>query len=355
MPHRTHNPTQQTMAAVERETEILGRALEALRKTTGLTVTVEQREQRYRDIWIDAHVRIKAKGAKKVLPVEIKRHLTTQTLGVALAQLERLPGKGMLIADYVNPNLAGRLRERDIPFADTAGNAYLNFPPVLIYVAGNRAAEPAGKPAQTRAFQPAGLRIVFALLCKPDLAGAPYRDIARTTGAALGTVGWVLNDLNALGYLIEMGKRGRRLVNREKLLHRWAAAYPEQLRPQHYKGRFAGPKPDWWRGAKLTLNAAWWGGEAAAAKDTGYLKPARVAVYIRGQTGEFLARNGLRKDPEGETEVLEAFWDPMLDTGGEMAPPLIAYADLLIGDDPRNLEMAKIIYDRHLAQLVRKD
>ncbi len=345
----------QTQAAVMLEAETLDRALNAITQTTGLTTVPVRRELPKKGLRVDAQVRIKGKGLNIVLPVEVKRNLTTQTVGAALAQLGNIPGKAMLMADYVNPRIAQRLRELDIPFADAAGNIYLNFPPVLIYVVGNRPVEPAGKPAPTRAFLPAGLKVVFALLCKPELADGTYREIATAAGAALGTVGWVINDLTALGYLVEMGNRGRRLIDRQKLLNRWAAAYPEQLRPQCYKGRYTGPQAQWWQQAALPKGKAWWGGEIAAAKDTGYLKPARAVIYARGVMGEVLARNGLRTDAGGDTEVLEAFWDPMFDTNDDMAPPLVVYADLLAGGDPRNLETAELIYERHLARLIREN
>jgi hypothetical protein len=44
----------------------------------------------------------------------------------------------MLVTDYVNPNMADRLKEMDLAFIDIAGNAYLNEPPVFVCIKGNR-------------------------------------------------------------------------------------------------------------------------------------------------------------------------------------------------------------------------
>ena len=42
--------------------------------------------------------------------------------------------------------------------------------------------------------------------------------MAREAGISLGAVNWIINDLKSLGYLVDFGARGRRLVNRKELL-----------------------------------------------------------------------------------------------------------------------------------------
>ncbi|MCU7861984.1 MAG: hypothetical protein KZQ86_19650, partial [Candidatus Thiodiazotropha sp. (ex Lucinoma kastoroae)] len=150
---------------------------------------------------------------------------------MAVHQLKRFPQKGLVVTDYVNPKMAERLKAMDMPFLDAAGNAYINEPPVYVYIKGNKPLEKPHRKLPTRAFQPTGLKVLFALLCRPGLENAPYRDIAKAADVALGTVGWVITDLRELGYLVDLGKRGRRLTNKEKLIERWVTTYPEQLRP----------------------------------------------------------------------------------------------------------------------------
>ncbi len=251
--------------------------------------------------------------------VEVKRTLDPHTLGMAVEQIKRLPKRALLVTRYVNPNMAERLRQMDIPFVDTLGNAYLNDPPIFVYIQGKAPQRfPREKP--TRAFVPAGLRVVFALLCQQKLAGEPFRNIGKIANVALGTVAWVLGDLEALGHLVEMGKRGRRLVNKQRLLERWAEAYPNQLRPKLVLGRYAAPDPGWWRQTRMGDFRACWGGEPAAALLTGHLKPEVATVYIRDPAGKFLAANRLRTDPRGDVELLKVFWDPMLDWTDPQSP-----------------------------------
>ena len=269
--------------------------------------------------------------------------------------MKRLPEKALLVTQYVNPNMAERLKQMDIPFLDTLGNAYLNAPPIFIYMKGH-APQRFPRERPTRAFVPAGLRVVFALLCRQELADAPFRTIAQTAHVALGTVAWVLDDLERLGHLLEMGKRGRRLIHKQQLLERWVAAFPNQLRPKLLLGKYAAPDPKWWEHTRIGDFRAYWGAEIAAARLTGYLKPELVTVYIRDLPGRFLAANRLRTDPKGNVEILEAFWDTKCDwTDTEIVHPLLVYADLLATGDPRNLETARRIYDEQLAGLVRED
>ena len=152
--------------------------------------------------------------------------------------------------------------------------------------------------------------MVFALLCNPGLERAQYREIAKAADVALGTVGWVMRDLRQMGNLIEMGKRGRRLIKKENLLKRWVTAYPEQLKPKKLLGTFKTANADWWKEAELPGPETYWGGEIAAAKLTQYLKPQKVTIYTSEPKVllEWLIRNRIKQDPDGDIEIVRKFW-----------------------------------------------
>lgn len=98
------------------------------------------------------------------------------------------------------------------------------------------------------------------------------------------------------------------------------------------------------------------GGEIAAEKLTGYLKPTRVTLYVDGKPDKLILANRLRPDANGEIELLEAFWTTVEDRPhNDIAPPLLVYADLMATTDPRNIETAKLIRDHVLAQIRRTD
>lgn len=272
---------------------------------------------------------------------------------VALARIIRQwpeqPKPALVVAPHVAPARAERLREAGIPFIDAAGNAYLEAGTVYVFVIGR---EPppglvAARPKKIRAFAGAGLQVLFALLCAPEYVNKPYREIARAAGVALGTVGWVLTDLKALGYLLAQGRGRKALRRHEELYEQWVTQYLRQFRPRLKTRRFRAANPDWWQDIDIRDYGACWGGDVAAAKLTGHLKPMLFTVWHHRDPAPLLQAQRMRADPAGDVELIEAFWH--FATDAETAPPLLVYADLLGTGDPRAIETAKLIQEKHLA------
>ncbi|HET7101543.1 MAG TPA: hypothetical protein VFJ52_10365, partial [Terriglobia bacterium] len=166
------------------------------RETIGLKLQVERIQPKGRGRGkVDAAVRLATRGITKRLGVEITRTVTPNNLGAIAEQVARLPQPALLAAEYVNPNMAKRLKQMNVFFLDTAGNAYLDVPGVFIYVKGQKPPVKLLTERPVRAFRPAGLKVIFVLLCKRDLLGGPYRTIAKTAGVALGIIGWIFDDL----------------------------------------------------------------------------------------------------------------------------------------------------------------
>ena len=63
----------------------------------------------------------------------------------------------------------------------------------------------------------------------------------------------------------------------------------------------------------------------------------------------------MRLDPNGNVEVLQAFWNlPADEKYAAVVPPLLAYADLMATQDGRNLETARLIYEQFLEPIHRR-
>ena len=341
------------MAMITREKDIFERAAEALKAHAAVHVEVQQAGATHDRGGV---LGLAAQGRTVRIPVEVKAAITRAGAALLLVQKQRTRRNPLLVTTHVNPRMADHLKAEGLEFIDTAGNAYINRPPLYIFVKGNRPQEVLAGTPQKRAFKPAGLKVVYAFLCNAVLVNEPYREIAAHAGVALGTVGWFMKDLKQEGFLLDMGKRGNRLVRKEELLGKWMVAYHERLRPKLVLGRFRG-EPGWWEQKALKKGVAFWGGEAAAGMMTKYLKPQIITLYtVPLNLNGLLLENRLRKDPQGDVEVLNKFWGIGEEFARkDMVHPILVYTDLMATGDQRNRETAGIIYDEHIARLVRED
>lgn len=335
--------------------KVLEKALDGFQKTTGLEADFHDYD--YDDVgYPDTLIRIAYRDMELYFAVEVKLEITRATIGVLAHEFINFQEKGLLIARYVNPQIAELLREMNIPFIDTAGNAYINRPPFYVFIKGNKLAEEARPGPIQRAFRPAGLQVLYVLLCNPGMEDESLRGIAKAAGVALGTVNRVMKDLERMGYLIEMGRRGRRLVNKDNILNRWVTAYPEQLRLKQLQGRFKAINYDWWKEIDIKDFGAYWGGEIAATLLTKYLKPEIVTIYTKQPIGKLVLKNKLKKDPNGNVEILNVFWNFELNKiNNDLVHPILVYADLMATGDIRNIETAGMIYDAEIDRLIRED
>jgi len=339
----------------ENETDIFRQAMEALKALAPLEYEVETvrdlRDQEY-----DYIVRARVFGKEFVWCVDVKNRLTKAAELQALINKDKTHHPFLLATGYVPPEAAARLHDCGIQFIDTAGNAFVNQAPMLIFVKGNRPEKEEAAAPAARLFKGVGLKIIYLLLCRPELAGRPYRDLAGMTDVALGTVNGAITELIRKGFILEMGKKGKKLLDRKTLFERWIAAYPDFLKPRLLLGRFRG-NGDWWKDIQLDPTLAQWGGEVAAAKLTGYLKPGTVTLYAdKNRLAELVIANRLKKDPHGNVEVFERFWPPGNDFGeGDTVNPILIYADLAAIGEQRTMETARMIYEQHLDQYFGED
>lgn len=328
------------------EIDLLTLAADTLKRTTGIAYTIIPGDNN-----VGARIVLEFPGRrrKREFAVEIKR-APGQSIANEMAGLTKTH---ILVANYVNPNLAERLRNFGVQFMDCTGNAYINTGATFLYVKGNKLDNTVNdQPA--RLFKPGGLQVLFTLLCNPDWVRAPYRDIAAKAGVALGTVAWAIKDLQAQGYIIEPEKKTRRLVKKDALLRLWLVGHEQLLRPRLFINRYHAEKNDWWM--DVNPGQELWGGEVAAYKMTNYLKPEIITLYAPKLPDLLLLKNRLRLDPNGEIEVIEPFWNfeyPEKKDG--LVPPLLVYADLMVRADGRTAETAKLIYEQYLARYIKEN
>jgi hypothetical protein len=295
-------------------------------------------------------------GKKKVkYLVEFKNNLTISHSQLLFIEKRKSNKPILLITNYVNPEMAERLRSNGIEFIDAVGNVFINQPPIYIFIKGNKAETLRNKNV-TRAFKNSGLKIIFGFLTNPEMINLSYREIAKLTGVALGTVGWVMRDLKLLGFVKRVEKDSLRLKSKEELLTRWVTAYAEKLRPKQLLGNYTGSN-DLLNNQEDYSEKFIFSGELAAARLINYLKPQKVTVFLeKNNLNDFLLKNRLKRDESGEVEILERFWNYEFNEVKEnLVHPILVYADLIASGKQRNIETAKILYEKQIDRFIREN
>ena len=359
-------PHQQNVNIPEEEQFLLEQALMALQDTTGIVGRIVAREpDPGTGTSVDAVIELAMGDLLQRYEVEIKRIDRFAAIGQIKQQLDNFRQPGLLIAPKITTEMADKCRELDVQFIDAIGNTFLQAPGLFVWVKGQRPRTNGAMTGATmvapRGGTPTALRIMFVLLCRPPLLNAPYREIKQAAGVALGAIGRVFLDLNARGYTIGGKRKGdRRMLERQRLLEEWVTNYPIKLRTKLNPKRFHAPDPNWWHQIDITQYDAQWGGETAADKLTGHLRPDIVTIYMRPEDArrnltKMVVDNKLHADPAGEIEVLTAFWNfPDDVTRHDIVPPILVYADLLATMDPRNYETARMIYEEKIRDFEAK-
>ena len=283
----------------------------------------------------------------------IKRKVDRATAALAVLQNpEHREASALLVAPHISAAIGQVCRDNDVPFIDCAGNAFLKAPGTFVFVVGNVPPKETRLSARPqRAFGASGLRIIFNCMATPELFQANYREIARASGTALGTVSGILADLRAQGLLAEDKKGQRHWLSTERLLQAWMVNYPLALRPKLEPRRFRAQDDHWWNDVDPLRFGMQWGGEVAAAKLTSELVPASVTLYAHESVARLARAQRFTADPGGNIEVLDAFWPlPSSESSdAQLVAPLLVCADLLSIADPRTIQAARVIQENYLA------
>jgi hypothetical protein len=338
-----------------RERQILAEAIDAFQETVGLKAKVLPFPQTTNRLQADALLELTLLNGEKVRFVaEVKavdRRIAVGQIRANLHNLTRNDYFGylpVLITGFATPGVAEECRKLNLPYLDTVGNLYLRTDNVILDIRG-RARPEQGFKTEFRANHRAGLKITFALLCRPALAGAQYRELARMARVGLGTIGPVLNDLTRRGFLQKGKTAAGTRVRTDELIKEWVTYYPANLRPTLRPRRYQAER-ELLTHLDTAEFGAYWGGEYGAERLVRYLKAENFLIYTPAATPPTLmAKARMRLAVDGNVETLQAFWNPDLDGPDRgIAPPLLIYADLMATAEPRNLEAAQDIYERFL-------
>jgi|CXWL01.1.fsa_nt_gi hypothetical protein len=348
------------------ETKILHSALEQLKLVhAGIKPqNVILAEERFSPF--DGRITLKTDAESFQYLLEIKAHPRPETIRhlIVLKDTDKEAKNTpiLVVADYLNPNLAAKLREEGINYLDTTGNLFLKRAPNLyMQVEGKKPSSPVAG-LKTRLFQPSGLTLLFGLLTEPQSINYPYRRLAEEAGVALGTVGWVMRDLRNNHFLEPAGKDQLRLVNTKDLTEQWVQGYARTLRPRILVGEYGNLAPHLEDVVSSLTNYTAHKNEKWAL--TGGFAADELLRHYRGQKLAFYVSDWwstavLKELPivpvaGGDITVLRAFSPRVVETPKSLttehplAHPLLIYAELLYQGMDRDMETARMLYAEFL-------
>jgi len=320
----------------------------ALEQLSGLNVTIESRRKEYDGI-------ISINGYS--FTIEARNELRKENKGFLLTRLEQLSTltnrPTLVIGKYIALEVARELKDNGINYLDVAGNCNIKNKDLVIHIAGQKVHRKE-KTKQTKAFQEAGIKIIFNLLSNPDNLQLSYRELAELADVSIGSVSNVMKELEDLNFILKT-KLKRLLKNKPTLLERWVVAYQDVLRPRLVKKQMRFTKIESaknWQQLRLDQEEgiSLWGGEPAAAILTNQLSPELFSIYTSESWQNMGQDLGLVPDSNGNVEILQLFWKDN-NNAKQVAPALLVYADLIGSGYGRNIEMAKIILENELQHI----
>ena len=111
-----------------------------------------------------------------------------------------------------------------INYLDTAGNAFIFYPPIAIAVDGKKR-EINKETLKDKAFTKTGMRLVFKYLRNETLLDLPYRTIAEAANVSLDTITKTNESLKQQGFIRQLTKQKIALTDKKKLFEKWANVY----------------------------------------------------------------------------------------------------------------------------------
>lgn len=281
-----------------------------------------------------------------------------ENLGVLANDILGMSEKGILVADYVTPDMAKKLRKLNVPFIDTAGNIYLHEKGICVYSINSKPSERqlrsmkrVARKEKRIAFTPSGLKLIYALLRDSRLIKETYKTISIQANVGINVVGRIVKDLINHKYIFSEPKN-RFLVNKKKLFDEWVKAYLEILRPRQCLGTFHLESDYWERNSLYTFQyyGAKLSGETACMLDKRQ-EPKNLDFYLPEKSWmKFVLDSRLQPFASGRIRLYRSFWCEIYERGfsPHCVNPIIIYADLISRADAESLRMARTVYEEKL-------
>lgn len=294
---------------------------------------------------IDGELAITINSQKLLLLVEVKKDVKNHQLFKIINSNKKVKNF-LLVAEKLYPEVKKEFRENDINYIEGNGNVFINKDNIYLYIDTNKTTKKQ-KENGNRAFTKTGLKVVFQFLLDPQLINQTQRAIADITKVALGNIPLILNGLLENNFILKLNKNEYLINNYEDLLNKWITEFKQTLSPAIFKQRFRFQnKNQDWREILLDTEKTVWGGEPAADIITNHLRPEKLILYTKETTRDLMLNYRLLPDDEGDIWAYDMFWNTKFNNS--TAPKELVYTDLIINNDKRSKETAKLIFDAYI-------
>ena len=303
--------------------------------------TIDKREEK----GVDGQISITLNNQTNILFVEIKKDVKNHQLFNIFNYKDKFINF-LLVAEKLYPKVKKELRENRVNYLEGNGNVYINTDNLFLYIDTNEATK-TQKEKGNRAFTKTGLKVIFQFLLKPKLINQTQREIAEITNVALDNIPLIINGLLETNLIVRLNKNEYVINNYEELLNKWITEFEQTLKPTLFKQRFRLQNRNQdWKTILLNTDKTVWGGEPAGDIITNHLRPEKFTLYTKETTKDIILNYKILPDDEGEIAVYDMFWDNNYNTN--TAPHELVYADLMITDDKRCKETAKLIFNEYI-------
>lgn len=273
---------------------------------------------------------------------EVKTQVNKTNYNLIVQELNELKVRTikplMIVAQYFAPNLHEIFSQDGINTIESNGNCNIRANPLFIYISGQKAVLP--KETKGRAFNEAGLKLIFYFLQEFYNINKPYRKISEETGLSLGTIKNVVEDLYINRFVI-ITPNGRFLTNRIGLLNIWQIYYNQTLKPKLLLKEMEFVDDESrknWKDIALP-NGMCWGGEGGAFLIDKYLVPEQFVVYTEVPSVMIMMTRKVKFQENGKIRLYQKFWKGGIDE--KVAPKILIYADLMGSGNSRCIEAAQ--------------
>lgn len=300
---------------------------------------------------LDGTLHLTVDGAEYAFAVEAKRSIGNAGIGPVVQRARTLAEKGVsvvLCTTRVNEGVGQELRKASVGYLDLGGNAHLVANGLRVLVEGRR---PVTRDKMGRTgLRGTEARLLGVFLRDHDAGELTQQELANRAGIAIGAVGRARSRLTEMRILSRMDKRRWRVTDREKGMRIFADGWAQVIRPKLDPVRYLATHGTHGPGVEDVLRVVrrnqdpapcLVGGEWAAAALTSSLVTEHATLHVTpGERRRVIEGLRLVPDSEGPITLLDRYgsldefafqWD----LGGELAHPLLVWAECLTVIDER--------------------